>query len=60
MKVDVNLDPPDEQVIARADNDIDKQLLGAYGNVDTPPQALVDWAEHHGVNPERTSWVVEV
>ncbi len=60
MKVDVNLDPPDEQVIARTDDDIDKQLLGMHRNVDTPPQALVDWAEHHGVNPECTSWVVEV
>ena len=60
MKVDINLDPPDERVIARADNEIDKQLLGAYQNVDTPPQALRDWAEHHGVNPERTPWVVEV
>ena len=59
MKVDINLDPPDERVIERANNDIDKQLLGAYRNVDTPPQALTDWAAHHGVNPERISWVVE-
>lgn len=60
MKVDVNLDPPDERVIARADNEIDKQLLGAYENVDTPPQGLRDWATHYGVNPEPTRWVVEV
>ena len=60
MKVDVNLDPPDERVIERANNDIDKQLLGAHGNVDTPPQALRDWAAHYGVNPEPTSWVAEV
>ncbi len=59
MKVDFNLDPPDERVIARVSSDIDKQLLGAYRNVDTPPQALIDWAEHHGVNPEGISWVVE-
>ena len=59
MKVDINLDPPDERVIERADNDIDKQLLGVHRNVDTPPQALTDWAEHHGVNPEHISWVVE-
>ena len=60
MKVDVNLDPPDERVVGRLENDIDKQLLGAYQNVDTPPQALTDWAEHHGVNPEPISWVVKV
>ena len=59
MKVDVNLDPPDERVIERVEDDIDKQLLGAYRDVDTPPQALTDWAEHHGVNPEPISWVVE-
>ncbi len=60
MKVDVNLDPPDERVIERVNSDIDKQLLGAYRNVDTSSQALIDWAEHYGVNPERTPWVVEV
>ncbi len=59
MKPDVNLDPPDERVIERVEGDIDKQLLGAYNNVDTPPHALTDWAEHHGVNPEPISWVME-
>ena len=60
MKVDVNLDPPDERVIERVENEIDKQLLGAYRNVDTPPQAITDWAEHHGVNPAQITWVVKV
>ena len=60
MKVDINLDPPDERVIARADNEIDKQLLGAYQNVDTPPQALREWATRYGVNPGPPTWVVEV
>ena len=59
MKTDVNLDPPDERVLERVNNDIDKQLLGGYRNVDTPPQALIDWAERYAVNPERTPWVVE-
>ena len=60
MKVDVNLDPPDERVIERVGSTIDKQLLGAYRDVDTPPQTLTDWAEHHGINPARISWVVEM
>ncbi len=60
MKVDINLDPPDERVIARADNEIDKQLLGAYKNVDTPPQGLRDWATRYGVNPDPPTWVVEM
>ena len=60
MKVDVNLDPPDEQVIERVGDDIDKQLLGAYRDVDTAPRALLDWAENCGVSREPASWVVEV
>ena len=60
MKVDVNLDPPDERVIERVDDDIDRQLLGAYRDVDTAPQALLDWAESCGVSREPASWVVEV
>ena len=60
MKVDVNLDPPDERVLERVDDDIDRQLLGAYRDVDTSSQALIDWAEHYGVSPERMPWVVEV
>ena len=60
MKVDVNLDPPDERVIERVDDDIDRQLLGAYRDVDTAPRALLDWAENCGVSREPVSWVVEV
>jgi len=59
MKVDHNLDPPDEQVLQRAGNEIDRQLLGGYRNVDEKPQALIDWAERHGVNPESVGWTAE-
>lgn len=60
MKTDQYLDPPDEQVLQRATNDIDRQLLGGYRNVDTIPQALIDWAEQHGVNPGPVTWTTEV
>lgn len=59
MKPEVYLDPPDEQLLAKADP-ITKQLLGGYRDVDTPPWALQDWATTHGVAPEPVPWTVEM
>ena len=59
MKVDVNLDPPDERLLEKADDDIDHQLLGGYLNVDAQPEALKNWAEHHGMAPAPVTWVAE-
>lgn len=59
MKPDINLDVPDEEAVSRATDDIDRQFLGAYRLVDAAHQALAEWAEQHGVNRERISWVIE-
>jgi len=59
MKTDQYLDPPDQQVLQRTTNDIDWQLLGGYYNVDDPPRALIDWAEHYGVNPPSVTWTTD-
>ena len=59
MKVDANLDPPDERLLEKADDDIDYQLLGGYLNVDDPPEALKSWAEHHDMAPAPVTWVTE-
>ncbi|NKB66460.1 MAG: hypothetical protein GKR89_05325 [Candidatus Latescibacteria bacterium] len=61
MKTDQYLDPPDDRVLQRVHHDpISWQLLGGYKNVDARPQALIDWAEKHGVSPEPMRWTVEV
>jgi hypothetical protein len=59
MKPEVYLDPPDAQQLARADQ-VTRQLLGFYRDIDTPPWALQQWAERHGVLPEPVPWTVEV
>ena len=59
MKTDQHLDPPDPQVLQRTTNDIDRQLLGGYRNVDEIPQALIDWAEQYGVNPPSVTWTTD-
>ena len=59
MKTDQYLDPPDQQVLQRTTNDIDRQLLGGYRNVDEIPQALIDWAEQYGVNPPPVTWTTD-
>ena len=60
MKTDQYLDPPDPPVLQRAGSDIDFQLLGGYYNVDESPQALIDWAQEHGVNPGPVQWTAEI
>ena len=59
MKPEVYLDPPDEQLLAKADP-ITRQLLGGYRDVDTVPWALQDWAKSHGVEPEPIPWTISV
>ena len=59
MKTDQYLDPPDQQVLQRTTNAIDRQLLGGYRNVDEIPQALIDWAEQYGVNPPPVTWTTD-
>ena len=60
MKTDQYLDPPDQQLLQRTSDDIEFQLLGGYKNVDTIPQALIEWAQLHKVNPDPVSWTTEV
>ena len=60
MKTDQYLDPPDEGLIQQASDDIDRQLLGEYRNVDDPPRALIDWSEQHGVYRGPVTWCTEV
>ena len=52
-----DLERPEEELLARCDP-ILRQLLGAYRDIDTVPWALSDWAERHGVKPERVPWNV--
>ncbi len=59
MKVEANLFPPDPRLLEEAEDDIDKQLLGGYINVDAPPEALRNWAEQHGVPSGPPAWVME-
>jgi len=49
MKPDINLDVPDDEVLSRLTDDIDRQLLGACRQVDAAPQALADWTTQHKV-----------
>jgi ectoine hydroxylase len=59
MKTEVYLEVPDKRLLEKADS-VERQLLGAYRDVDTPPWALQDWAERNGVRPEPVPWTVEV
>ncbi|MDE0298070.1 MAG: phytanoyl-CoA dioxygenase family protein [Candidatus Poribacteria bacterium] len=54
MKPDVHLDVPDREALSRASDDVQRQLLGAYRKVDSPPHALDCWAERHGVKRKAT------
>jgi len=58
MKPEVYLETPDQRQLVEADP-ITRQLLGGYRDVDTPPWALQQWAERHGVAPEAVPWTVE-
>jgi ectoine hydroxylase-related dioxygenase (phytanoyl-CoA dioxygenase family) len=59
MKPEVYLDIPDERQLRQADP-VTRQLLGGYRDVDTPPWALKQWAERHGILPQAVPWTVEV
>ena len=59
MKTEVYLEVPDKRLLEKADS-VERQLLGAYRDVDTPPWALQDWAERNGISPEPVPWTVEV
>lgn len=59
MKPEVYLDAPDERLLMQCDP-VTRQLLGGYRDIDTPPWALQQWAERHGVLPEAVPWTVEV
>lgn len=58
MKQEVYLAAPDEAHLREADQ-ITRQLLGGYRDIDTPPWALRDWARRHGVMPRAVPWTVE-
>jgi hypothetical protein len=58
MKPEVYLDTPDERILAGADP-VNRQLLGGYRDVDTPPWALQHWAKRHGVLTDAVPWTVE-
>jgi ectoine hydroxylase-related dioxygenase (phytanoyl-CoA dioxygenase family) len=58
MKQEVYLDNPDPQRLARLTS-VQRQLLGGYRDIDTPPWALQRWAERHGVLPQTVSWTAE-
>lgn len=59
MKPEVYLEAPDRAQLERADP-VERQLLGGYRDVDTPPWALQHWARRHHVLPEAVPWTVEV
>ena len=58
LKPEVYLETPDETLLQKADP-IERQLLGGYRDVDTPPWALQRWAKTHGVEPEPIPWTVD-
>lgn len=59
MKPEVYLEAPDERLLMQSDP-VTRQLLGGYRDIDTPPWALQQWAERHGVHPAAVPWTVEV
>ena len=60
MKVEKNLFPPDPSLLEAAEDEVDRQLLGGYIAVDTPHEALKNWAAEHGLPAEPPPWVMEV
>ena len=60
MKVEANLFPPDARLLENAKDDVERQLLGGYASVDTPPEALRHWAELHGAVSQPIPWTTEV
>ena len=58
MKPEVYLDPPDPELLKKADL-ITRQLLGGYRDIDTRPWALEDWFRQHNVAKKEVPWVVK-
>lgn len=58
LRPEVYLEQPDARLLGVADP-VARQLLGGYRDLDTPPWALLSWAERHGVKTESVSWTVE-
>lgn len=59
MKPEVYLEGEDERKFRHADQ-VTRQLLGCYRDIDTPPWALERWAKRHGVVPTSVPWTVEI
>ena len=59
MKPEVYLEGEDERKFRHADQ-VTRQLLGCYRDIDTPPWALEKWAKRHGVVPTSVPWIVEI
>lgn len=59
MKQEVYLDPPNEDLLKKADP-VTRQLLGGYRDIDTKAWAMEDWARKYGVLPDHVPWHVEV
>jgi len=59
MKPEVYLEGPDQINLEKADP-IQRQLLGGYRDIDTPPWALERWANRHNVQPESVPWTVTI
>jgi hypothetical protein len=59
MKPEIYLENPDSRSLMTVDP-VTRQLLGGYRDVDTPPWALQQWAERHGVLPPAVPWTVEI
>lgn len=59
MKQEVYLDPPDQELLNKA-NPVMRQLLGGYRDIDTPAWALQDWARKHNVLKEPVPWFVNI
>lgn len=58
MKPEVYLNVLDDELLARVDP-ITRQLLGGCWDIDDTPDALLEWAERHGVRPPQVPWHVE-
>ena len=59
MKPEVYLEGLDQINLEKADP-IQRQLLGGYRDIDTPPWALERWANRHNVQPESVPWTVTI
>lgn len=59
MKQEVYLETPEPKLLAKSDP-VQRQLLGFYRDIDTPPWALRSWAKKGGVLPDEIPWTIDV